>query len=194
MSDAGSSGPPDGEPGRLSGRLIHDGRIVHLSIDEVRFPDGSTGELEMIRHPGASAVIPFTGTPADPDPEILMVHQYRYAAGGFLYEIPAGLPHPGESWEACAHRELQEETGWHTANLRYLTSVRTTPGFTDECIRLFAAWDLTWGEVDPDDDEFIEVVAIPLSRAVGMVKDGEITDGKTMAALLFAQAFRDGWK
>lgn len=178
------------EPGRLSSRSVHEGRIVRLSVDRVRFPDGSTGELEMIRHPGAAAVVPFVGSPGDPDPEILMVHQYRYAAGGYLHEIPAGLPKEGESWEACAHRELQEETGWQAENLDYLTEIRTTPGFTDELIRLFAAWGLRRGESDPDHDEFIEVVTLPLSKAIEMVRRGEITDGKTVAALLYSHAFR----
>ena len=177
-------------PGRLSSRLIHHGRIVHLSLDLVRFPDGSTGEMEMIRHPGASAVVPFLEDPGSQDPRILLVHQYRYAAGGYLYEVPAGLPDGNESWEACAHRELREETGWRATNIRYLTSVKTTPGFTDEEIRIFAAWGLAAGEDDLDKDEFIEVVPIPLSSAVDRVRSGEIKDGKTVAALLYVSQFR----
>jgi ADP-ribose pyrophosphatase len=178
------------EPGLVSSRPIHRGRVVRLSIDEVRFPDGSTGELEMIRHPGASAVLPFLGDPDDPDPEILLLRQYRYAAGGYLYEVPAGLPAPGESWEECAHRELTEETGWQAANLRYLTEVRTTPGFTDELIRIFAAWGLSRAERAPDVDEFIEVLRLPFSEVIEMVRSGKITDAKTIAALLFEHAER----
>ena len=91
---------------------VHDGRIVHLSIDTVRFPDGSVGELEMIRHSGASAVLPLLGSRDDADPEIVLIRQYRYASGGYMFEVPAGRPdRPGEDWEVCARRELEEETG-----------------------------------------------------------------------------------
>src|SRR5690606_5561580 len=83
---------PDGEGETLASRPVHDGRIVHLSIDTVRFPDGSTGELEMIRHSGAAAVLPVLDSLDDPDPRVLLVHQFRYAGGGYLYEVPAGRP------------------------------------------------------------------------------------------------------
>jgi len=180
--------PPDG-PGRLSETLVHHGRIVRLSLDEVRFPDGSTGTLEMIRHPGASAVLPVRGTLEDPDPEVILVRQYRYATDGYIYEVPAGLPLEGESWEDCARRELEEEAGVRAGQLRKLTSIFTTPGFTDEVIHLFVAWDLEEGSVDRDDDEFIETVSLPLSRVREMIREGEIVDCKTVATVLYASAF-----
>src|SRR6476619_2276177 len=99
-----------GNPGRISTRRAYTGKIISLDVDEVRFPDGSIGELEMIRHPGASAVVPFLSDPAGDDAQILMIRQYRYAAEGYLYEIPAGRLNPGESPESCAARELKEET------------------------------------------------------------------------------------
>jgi len=92
---------------QLESRRVYDGRVVRVEVDTVRFPDGSTGELEIIRHPGAAAIVPCTSDPqGDPDPTILLIRQYRYAAGGPLWEIPAGTLNPGEEPEACARREL----------------------------------------------------------------------------------------
>ena len=182
------SSSPDG-PGRLSETLVHHGRIVRLSLDEVRFPDGSTGTLEMIRHRGASAVLPVRGGPQDPDPEVILVRQYRYATGGYIYEVPAGLPLDGESWADCARRELEEEAGVRAGQLREMTHIYTTPGFTDEVIHLFVAWDLEDGAVNRDEDEFIEVVSLPLSTVLEMIRNGEIVDCKTVATVLYASAF-----
>jgi ADP-ribose pyrophosphatase len=169
---------------------IYDGRIVRLSVDRVRFPDGREGELEMIRHDGASAVVPFLDPPGDPDPRILLVHQYRYAAGGRLYEIPAGIPDgPDESWEEVARRELEEETGYRAGELRYLSRIYTTPGFTDEVIHLFAGTSLEPGRSAPDFDEYLEVVKMPLSRVLELIRTGEIVDAKSLAAILYAHTF-----
>ena len=180
-------------PGRIDSEVIHEGRIVRLSVDTVRFPDGSEGRLEMIRHVGASAVLPFLGGLSDQDPEVLLVRQYRYASDGYLYEVPAGLPAgPEESWEECAHRELEEETGMRAATMSPLTRIYTTPGFTDEVIRLFVASNLEPGEVSRDPDEFMEVVKISFSEALEMVRDGRIVDAKSIAAILFTDRFVRG--
>ncbi|MDP2957324.1 MAG: NUDIX hydrolase [Longimicrobiales bacterium] len=177
-------------PGRLSSRKVHEGRIVKLSLDTVRFPDGTTGELEMIRHPGAAAILPVVGSAAEADPEILLLKQYRYAAGGYLYEIPAGLPKgPGEPWDDCAHRELEEETGHRASRMTHLTRIFTTPGFTDEMIHLYVAEGLVPGESRLDDDEFVEVLRMPFSAALEMVRTGAIDDGKSLATLLYAASF-----
>jgi ADP-ribose pyrophosphatase len=175
---------PPTEPGRIGTRLIHDGRVVHLSMDQVRFPDGTVGELEFIRHRGASAVVPFLGDPMDPDPEVVLIHQYRYAAGGFVYEIPAGIPLDGEGWEECARRELEEETGYLAGSLQPLTRFLTTPGFTNEEIHLFLATELEKGEVRRDKDEFLEVVVFPFSRVLSLVREGVIRDGKSLVGIL----------
>lgn len=181
---------PDGT-GRLAGRVVHDGRVVHLSVDRVRFPDGSEGNLELIRHPGAAAVVPFVDAPGSPDPVILLLRQYRYASGGYLYEVPAGLPlGADEAWAECARRELAEETGYAAARIDYLTRIFTTPGFTNEVIHLFLATGLSAGDASRDPDEFITVHEFPFSRALEMVRTGEIVDCKTVAALLFTAAFR----
>lgn len=182
-----------GAAGKLSSVPVHDGRIVHLSIDTVRFPDGSVGELEMIRHSGASAVLPLLGSRDDPDPEILLIRQYRYASGGYMYEVPAGRPdRPGEEWEVCARRELEEETGMAAGRITRLTGVFTTPGFTDEFIHLFLAEDLREGKTAYDQDEFIELARMPFSRALDLVRRGDITDAKTVCSLLYARFFLVG--
>ena len=181
------------DAGRLGSRGVYDGRVVHLAVDRVRFPDGSEGSLELIRHAGAAAVVPFVDPPDSSDPEILLLHQYRYASGGYLYEVPAGLPAgPDEAWADCARRELTEETGYAAARLEYLTRIFTTPGFTNEVIHLFMATGLSAGKAARDVDEFIIVRAVPFSRALEMVRTGEIVDCKTVAALLYTAAFRVG--
>lgn len=186
----GAATDEDAAPGLLDRRPVHRGRIVDLSIDTVRFPDGSTGELELIRHSGAAAVLPVLSDPEGPDPQILLVRQYRYAAGGYMLEVPAGRPdREGEAWETCAQRELQEEAGVVAGNLTYLTMIYTTPGFTDERIHLFMATDLTTAETKFDDDEFIEPVVMRLSEALEKIRDGEITDAKTIVTLLYAAGF-----
>ncbi len=171
----------------LESRLVHDGRIVRLSLDTVRFPDGSTGELEMIRHSGAAAVVPIVERGGRSEPAVILVRQYRYAADGYLLEIPAGRPdREGEPWEECARRELEEETGLVAGRLERLGSVYTTPGFTDEMIHIFRATDLGEGSVSRDRDEFIEVQEIPISRILAMIGSGEITDAKTICGLHLA--------
>lgn len=193
-TDGGAGPGPagEGEPGTLDTRLVHDGRVVHLSVDSVRFPDGSTGEMEMVRHPGAAAVLAFFGEPTDPDPDIVMLRQYRYAAGGYLYEVPAGIPEEGEGWERCARRELEEETGWRAGSLRRMTRIFTSPGFCDEVIHLFAGWGLERGEEALDDDEFLEVVRVPFSKALAWVRDGRVVDGKSVCAILYGGSFLPG--
>ena len=189
-SSGRAKGHTEVEVGHLGSRLVHDGRVVHLSVDRVRFPDGSEGELELIRHRGASAVVPLLGDPADEDPLVVLVHQYRYAAGGFIYEIPAGIPMDGETWEACARRELEEETGYVAESLRPVTHLFTTPGFTNEEIHIFQASGLKRGSVHRDRDEFMEVRELPISEVLRMVRDGEIRDGKTLVGILMLELIR----
>jgi ADP-ribose pyrophosphatase len=170
-------------------RRIYTGRVVNLDLDTVRYPDGSTGELEMLRHPGAAAVLPFASDPRGADPTVLLIQQYRYATGGGLLEIPAGRLNPGEAPGACARRELQEEVGVTAGRLEGLTTIWTTPGFTDERIHLFWATDLAAGAHAREPDEFIEVVAKPLSEVLTMVRSGAICDGKTVVAILYMAGF-----
>jgi len=175
--------------GQIATRRVHAGRVISLDVDTVRFPNGVTGELEMIRHSGASAVVPLLEEPGGPT-KVLLIRQYRYAADGFLYEIPAGRLNPGETPENCAHRELKEETGYTAGRMIPLTAVYTTPGFTDELIHLFLARDLISGKAALEADEILELRAVPMSEALEMVHSGAIKDGKTISALLFVAQFR----
>jgi ADP-ribose pyrophosphatase len=164
-----------------SSREIYRGKVVHLFVDTVTLPNGRTTTLEMIRHPGAAAVIPFL------DPQtILLVRQYRHAAGGFLLEVPAGKLDPGEAPERCARRETEEETGFRPGRLEKLGAILTTPGFTDEVIHLYAGFDLTRAESALEFDECLTVETRPFAEALALVERGEIQDAKTMSALLLA--------
>lgn len=180
------------EPGRVSGRRVYDGKTINVDLDTVRFPNGKTGELEMVRHPGASAVVPFLSDPAGEDPQVLLIRQYRYAADGFVYEIPAGKLDGGEDPLECARRELLEETGCTAERIDRLTTIYTTPGFTDERIHLFMAVGLSHGESAHEEHEFISFERMTLSRALELIEQGEIVDGKTVCGLLFAAGFRAG--
>jgi len=177
---------------RISSGRVYTGRIINVDLDQVRFPNGSIGELEMVRHSGASAVVPFLSDPFGDDPQILLLKQYRYAAEDYLYELPAGRLDPGEDPADCARRELREETGCTAERVEHLLTFYTTPGFTDEKIHLFMATGLTQGQSGRESDEFIEVQTFPLSRALSMVSSGEIRDGKTALGLLYTAGFRIG--
>ncbi len=174
--------------GTVSSRRVYTGKIFSLDVDQVRFPDGKIGQLEIIRHPGASAVVPFLD--ANDDPQVLLIKQYRYAANGYVYEIPAGRIDAGETPEQCARRELREETGYLAGKVRLLSSIYTTPGFIDEKIHLFMAEDLTGGTANQEPDEFVELHPLRLSRVVAMICSGEIVDGKSIAGLLLAYLTR----
>lgn len=175
--------------GQISSRRVYSGRIISVDVDEVRFPNGTSGELEMVRHPGASAVVPFLDDPQSLDPWVILIRQYRYAADGFVHEIPAGRLDQGETPQECAARELREETGYSAGELIPLTTFYTTPGFTDERIHLFAAVGLTEGQSELESDEILDLVRVPISRAMEMIQSGELVDGKSMVGLFFASRF-----
>lgn len=172
--------------------LIHQGRIIRLEHHTVEFPGGSTGELDVVRHPGASAVVPFLDDPRDPDPRVLLIRHFRHAAGGWLWEIPAGRLDDGgrEDPERCARRELKEETGCTAERIERLLSIVTTPGFSDEVIHLYLATGLTRGQHAREADEFMELHEIPLSRVRKMIQGNEIRDAKTLVTLLHVLTFR----
>ncbi len=172
------------DPAIVSFRCIHDGRVVKLSVEEVRLPNGNTVTLEVVRHPGASAVVP-----VDHDGNAILVRQYRHATGSWLLEVPAGkLDHPGESPEDCALREVEEETGYRAGRLVPLGWIWTTPGFTDERIWLYLARDLTQTHANLQADEVLTVETIPLDEAARRAISGEIVDAKSVCALLRAAA------
>ncbi len=174
----------------ISSRRVHSGRVVSLDVDTVRFPNGEIGELEMMRHSGAAAVVPFLDPADAADPRILLIRQFRHATDGWLWEIPAGRREAGEPAEATARRELQEETGYGCGRLEPITSIWTTPGFTDEVIHLYAAHDLTAGSHARERDEVLEMHQLPWSQVMAMIQSGTIRDAKTLVALLALAARR----
>lgn len=176
-------------PGLISSEGIYKGRVVDLSLDRVILPNGNQTDLEMIRHPGAAVVLPLE-TGDDGVEYALLVRQYRYAADGWLLEVPGGKLDGTEDPEVCARREVEEEIGLEAGDLIGLGSILTTPGFTNERIWLYLARDLKPTDGGPalEDDEVLEVERIPFSEAVSRAIDGEIVDAKTVAALLRAAA------
>jgi ADP-ribose pyrophosphatase len=176
----------------VSGERKYSGRVISLDVDRVRFPDGSIGELEMIRHPGASAIVPVLSEPGGSDPQLLLIRQYRYAAERYVYEIPAGRLEAGEAPEVCAHRELREETGCTASTMEHVFTMFTTPGFTDEKIHVFLASGLTRGAHAREGDEFIELVTLPLTKVLEMIERNEIEDAKTALAILYVAGFKLG--
>ncbi len=173
----------------IASHRIYTGKVLSLDVDQVRYPDGSTGELEIIRHSGAAAILPFLSDPSGEDPQIMLLRQYRYAAGGYLYEVPAGKLEKNETPQHCAERELREETGCSAQKIEPMFNFLTTPGFTDEVIHAFIATGLTSGEKQLDADEFSEVVTFKLSQALRMIQTNEIRDAKTALIILYAAGF-----
>jgi ADP-ribose pyrophosphatase len=177
----------DGDGRLLARDEKFNGKIIRVSVDEVRLPNGNVAAMEMVRHVGAAAVVPL-----DANGDVLLVRQYRYAAGGWLLEIPAGKLEPGEPPEDCAVREVEEEVGVRPEDVRPLGWIWTAPGFTDEKIRLYLATGLKPARQALENDEVLSVVRVPLERAVGMALSGEISDAKSVAGLLRAKrALRD---
>jgi ADP-ribose pyrophosphatase len=166
---------------RLERQRVFQGRVVDLSVDRVRLPNGNVCDLELIRHPGAAAVVP-----VDASGDVILVRQYRYAAGGWLVEVPAGKLDGGEAPELCATREVEEETGFKTGRLTSLGWIWTTPGFTDEKIWLFLATELTPSRPALQPDEILSVKRVPFADAVDLALRGEIRDAKSVCALLRA--------
>jgi ADP-ribose pyrophosphatase len=174
----------------VSTERIYAGRVVNLDVDTVRFPDGSTGKLEMVRHPGASAVVPLLDEPRSADPRVLLIRQFRHAADAVIWEVPAGRLDPGETPATCAQRELEEEVGMTADVLSRLTTIFTTPGFTDERIHIFLAQGLKPGKQRRDADEFMEVQTRKWSEVMTLIRSGEIKDAKTLVALMYVESFR----
>ena len=165
---------------KLSSEKVFDGVLLHVRKDEVELPNGHKAVREWIEHPGASAIIPLL-----PDNQIILVRQFRYPVGQVTLEVPAGkLDKKGEDPIICAERELSEETGYTAGKIWKLTTIATTVGFSDEVIHLYAATDLTKGMQHPDEDEFINVVKVPLTAALQMVETGKIIDAKSIISIL----------
>lgn len=166
----------------LERRQIFTGRVVNLSVERVVLPNGSTTDVEIVRHSGAVAVVA-----VDDRNEVLLVRQYRHAIGEWLLEIPAGKLEPGEDPLACVARELEEETGFRPGRIEPLGRIWPTPGFSDERIWLYLASELEPGKQDLEPDEVLSVVRMPWAEALASARDGRICDGKSISALLRAE-------
>lgn len=164
---------------RLQTQRIYTGRAISLDVDRVRVPSGRETTREIVRHPGSVVIVPILE-----DGRLLLIRQFRYAVGEVLWELPAGtLDRAAESPEACARRELEEETGYCADRLIRLGEFFTAPGFTDECMHVFQAEGLHPTQQRLDSDEVIEVSPLPWEAVREKVRAGEIRDGKTLAAL-----------
>lgn len=167
-------------------REIHRGRVVHLVVESITLPNGHPLDLEIVRHPGASAIVALTASD-----EVLLVRQFRHAVGGYIYEVPAGKL-DGQAPEVCAARELTEEAGVVAGSLEKIGAIVTTPGFSDEVIHLYLARDLVTAEQQLEPDEVLTVERVPFEEALRMCARGDIRDAKSMCALMLADLRRRG--
>ena len=168
----------------LKTEKIYQGKIIDLQVDEVSLPDGKTSKRELIKHPGAVAVIALT-----PEGKIVMVEQYRKALEQSIVEIPAGKLEKGEEPMKTAERELEEETGYACKKMKPLISFYTSPGFADELVHLFIAEDIYQLEnaSEEDEDEFVELLEVSLEEAQSMIEEQRIYDAKTAYAVQYLQ-------
>lgn len=171
------------EERKLSSEQVYSGKILSLRVDKVILPDGREGQREVVDYSGAVAIVPVTA-----EREVILVRQFRYAVGETLLEIPAGKIESGEEPVECARRELLEETGYRADKMEKLCTIFTTPGFTTEKIHIFLATELTCESQSLDEDEFIDVLTVPLDRAVEMILSGEICDAKSAVGIFAALA------
>lgn len=163
----------------VSTERIYAGRVINLDVHKVVLPNGMEQVRELVRHPGATAIVA-----VDNQQRILIVRQFRIAAGKVMNEIPAGTLGAGEPPLDCAIRELQEETGFKPGHIEPLGGFFVAPGYTTEYIHLYLATDLSESRLPGDEDEFIQVEHVRLRDALAMIEKGEIVDGKTIIGLL----------
>jgi ADP-ribose pyrophosphatase len=180
-----SSRPSDLTERFVSGEQVFDGTLLKVRRDRVRLPDGSEGTREYIRHPGAVAIVPLFE-----DGRLLLERQFRYPHGREFIEVPAGKVDPGEPHLETAKRELLEETGYAAKEWQRIGVIHTAIAYTDEAIEIFLAQKLEKRERKLDQGEFIDTVIIGFDEAIAMIRDGRITDAKTVTALLWVKQFR----
>lgn len=164
---------------KLHSEEIFHGKILRITVDTVELENGKTAKREIVHHHGGSGVVPLTA-----DGQVYLVRQFRYAFRRELFEIPAGKLEPGEDPLETARRELMEECGLTAERFMDLRPIYPSVGYDNEIIHMYLATGLHETEAQPDEDEFLDLVKIPLDEAIGMIEKGEILDGKTVAALL----------
>lgn len=170
----------------LSTERIYEGRVINLRRDTVQLPNGKESKREVVEHQGAVAIVPLL-----PNGDVVLVRQWRTAAGRALLEIPAGTrDKAGETLEACARRELSEEVNFAAQTMRQLFAVFVAPGYSTEVIHVFFAEGLTPQDGKTDEDEFLEIVMLPLADAIAKIETGEIADAKSVSGLLFVERLR----
>jgi ADP-ribose pyrophosphatase len=179
-----SDDTPDFTETQLSTKTVYKGRLLTVLEDEVRLPDGKPARREYVRHSGATAMVPMLD-----DATVVLVRQFRYPLGRHFYEIPAGKIDPGEAPDATARRELREECGYEAADWRHLTTIHPCIGYSDERIELFLARGLTHVGHAPDEEEFLETVTMDFAEALAWIREGKITDPKTIVGLLWVSTF-----
>ena len=167
---------------------LYQGKVFRLSRENVTLKNGVTVDFDIIRHPGASAIVPVSQ-----GNKLILIKQYRHATGKFIWEIPAGTLEPDESPLECATRELAEETGYQADKWEKLGLITPLPGYSDETIHLFLAQDLVPARQNLDKDEMLDVHEVGLTEAVEMVHKGAILDSKTIAGLFMALGRPNIW-
>lgn len=166
----------------IHSKTIYQGRIFSLRQDEIRLPDGQTAHLDIVAHPGAVVLLPLGD-----DGKIWFIRQYRHSAGEELLELPAGALEPGETPEACALREIREETGQSAGKIEQIGEFFLAPGYSTEFLYIYLATGLKPDPLPGDSDEFIQVELLSVERAFALAEGGQLRDAKTLAALILAR-------
>ena len=175
------------EEKEINSKKVFEGRLLKVSVDTVKLPNGVESTREVVEHPGAVAVVAITQ-----DNELVLIRQFRQATGEVLLEVPAGVPEKNEAGEAAARRELEEETGYHAKNVKKIWEGYASPGYSNEIIQFFLATDMNLMKQKTDEDELIEVDLVDLELCLDLVKTGKIRDNKTMIGVLIAEMFIKG--
>jgi len=190
QATSGKTGSGSKKTRVLSSKVVFKGRVFSVYRDEVVEPGGHENVREVIRHNGSVVILAIDESKNPQDPEVILERQYRHAAGQFLLELPAGRVEPGESTLAAAKREMIEETGYRAKKWSLLTKYFASPGFLGEWMQIYLARDIRAGEAQPEEDEKIDIVRMPLSEALALAAANKIHDGKTLIGLMLYDRLR----
>ncbi len=191
-ASAKTKGKPSAKVELISSKRVYRGPLFDVYTDQVREPEGVISRRDVVRHSGSVVILAVDASQNESDPLIVIERQYRHAAGQYMWEIPAGRKEPEEAELPGAKRELLEETGYRARRWTKLLRIYVSPGFLSEWMQLYLAEDLTSGDSEPDEDEYIEHRMIPLSEALRWIESGKIFDGKSIVAILHYQLLHSG--